>query len=58
MLAGGHFDTVIGVSWEEGKTLAVNLDIKYENEKRLFLDIKSQVHTPLVNWKVTNIQGT
>lgn len=53
----GHLDTIIGVSWEEGKTLAINLDVMYEKESRLFLTVKSVVYTPLDNWKVTKIEG-
>lgn len=53
----GHLDTLVGVSWEEGKTLAINLDVLYEKETRLFLTVKSQVYTPLDNWKVTKLEG-
>lgn len=58
LFSGGHLKTLISLSWDEGRTAGLELDVLYEYERRLYLSVSSRVYTPLVNWKVTKIEGT
>lgn len=57
-ISEGRLNTLVSLSWDEGKTAGVNLDVLYDYKTKLFLSVNSQVYTPLTNWKVTTLGGT
>nr|XP_023014254.1 uncharacterized protein LOC111504019 [Leptinotarsa decemlineata] len=57
LLERRHLETLASVSWEDGKTLAIDMDILYEYDRRLYLEIDTQLNTPFDNWKILKLDG-
>ncbi|XP_072402619.1 uncharacterized protein Apoltp isoform X1 [Diabrotica undecimpunctata] len=52
-----HLNTLISVSWDVEKIFAINLDVLYEYNRKLYLEITSELKTPFDNWRVTQLKG-
>uniref|UniRef100_A0A6P7GJY7 Uncharacterized protein LOC114337760 n=1 Tax=Diabrotica virgifera virgifera TaxID=50390 RepID=A0A6P7GJY7_DIAVI len=57
LIDGKHLNTLISFSWDVEKIFAINLDVLYEYNSKLYLEIASELKTPFDNWKVTQLKG-
>ncbi|KAG5880871.1 hypothetical protein JTB14_004019 [Gonioctena quinquepunctata] len=57
LLERKHLETLASLSWDDGKTLAIDLDILYEYDERLYLEIDTQLNTPFNDWKILKLDG-
>lgn len=53
----GHIDMLASVSWDDGKSFAINLNVKYRYENEIFFEISSRLNTPLDSWKNMKLIG-
>ncbi|XP_056647213.1 uncharacterized protein LOC130451874 [Diorhabda sublineata] len=58
LLDGKRLKTLVSLSWDVEKTFAIDLDVIYEYNQKLFFEIASELKTPFDNWKVTQLQGS
>ncbi|XP_030755989.1 uncharacterized protein LOC115882214 [Sitophilus oryzae] len=58
LLQKGHLDMLATVSWDDGKSLSVNLNVIYRYENEIFFEISSRLNTPLDSWKNMNLMAT
>ncbi|XP_050313934.1 apolipophorins [Anthonomus grandis grandis] len=57
LLEKGHIDMLASVSWDDGKSFAINLNVKYRYENEIFFEISSRLNTPLESWKNMKLTG-
>lgn len=54
----GHIDMLATVSWDDGKSFAVNLNVKYQiGENEVFFEMSSRLNTPLDSLKNMKLYG-
>lgn len=47
----GHIDMLASVSWDDSKSFAINLNVKYRYENEIFFEISCRLNTPLDAFK-------
>ncbi|KAH1029523.1 hypothetical protein HUJ05_002749, partial [Dendroctonus ponderosae] len=57
ILEKGHIDMLATISWDDGKSFAVNLNVKYQFENEVFFEISSRLNTPLDSLKNMKLYG-
>ncbi|CAG9816912.1 unnamed protein product [Phaedon cochleariae] len=57
LLQKQHIDILTSLGWAEGRRFQISVDAYYEYERRLYLEIAAELHTPFDNWKTTKLDG-
>ncbi|KAJ8955428.1 hypothetical protein NQ318_003526 [Aromia moschata] len=57
LLEPGTVKTLASISWDDGKTLAIDLNVVYDYDGKVYLEIVSKLNTPFDNWKVMQLEG-
>ncbi|XP_076260910.1 apolipoprotein lipid transfer particle isoform X2 [Rhynchophorus ferrugineus] len=57
-LQKGKIDLLASVSWDDGKSLSINLNVIYRYENEIFFEISSRLNTPLDSWKNMKLAAT
>ncbi|CAG9760350.1 unnamed protein product [Ceutorhynchus assimilis] len=53
----GHIDMLASISWDDGKSLAINFNAKYRYENEIFFGMSFGLNTPVDSWKNIKLSG-
>ncbi|XP_018566495.1 uncharacterized protein LOC108907336 [Anoplophora glabripennis] len=57
VLQDRNLNTLASLSWDDGSTFAIDLNLRYGSEEKLFLEFSSNLRTPFENWKLMKLNG-
>ncbi|KAL1492708.1 hypothetical protein ABEB36_010924 [Hypothenemus hampei] len=57
LLERGRIDTLASISWDDGKSFAINLNVKYILDNEMFFEISARVNTPMDSFKNMKLAG-